>query len=266
MKDVAMAHDVRGVVIQRVGIKDLHIPLQIKRKDNGFQSVLGNVTMSVELPKHYRGTHLSRLVEIVFKWSQKPLGGHDIRLILQQVCDRLAADRAHINVKFKYFINKAAPVSNIESALDYDCEFIGTLSDEGFDFILGVEVPVTTLCPCSKEISEYGAHNQRGIIRARIRYDRDVFYWIEDLVGQLENVGSCEIYPLLKRRDEKFVTEQAYRNPKFVEDLLRDTIVMLRSDPSILWYEVETESFESIHNHSAYAYQTEYRADWEQQK
>lgn len=166
MKDVAMAHDVRGVVIQRVGIKDLHIPLQIKRKDNGFQSVLGNVTMSVELPKHYRGTHLSRLVEIVFKWSQKPLGGHDIRLILQQVCDRLAADRAHINVKFKYFINKAAPVSNIESALDYDCEFIGTLSDEGFDFILGVEVPVTTLCPCSKEISEYGAHNQRGIIRA----------------------------------------------------------------------------------------------------
>ncbi len=266
MKDVAMAPDVRGVAIQRVGITDLHVPLLIKRKDNGFQSVLGNLTVGVDLPKHYRGTHMSRLVEVVFKWSQKPLGGHDVRQILEQVRKKLAADRAHITVKFKYFMQKKAPVSRSPSALDYDCEFTGMLSDEGFDFILGVEVPVTTLCPCSREIAERGAHNQRGFIRARIRYGKDVFYWIEDLVSRLETVPSCDVYPLLKRRDEKFVTEKAYDSPKFVEDMLRDTILMFRADPNILWYEIECETQESIHNHNAHAYQCEWRSEWEGRK
>jgi len=263
MKDVAMTPDARGVPIQRVGIKDLHLPLLIKRKDSSFQSVLGNVTVGVDLPKDYRGTHMSRLVEIVFKWSQKPLGGHDIHLILQQVRERLNADRANITVKFKYFLDKKAPVSGSVSALDYDCEFTGTLSDSGLDFVLGVEVPITALCPCSKEISDYGAHNQRGVIRARIRYNREAFFWIEDLVTKLESAASCGIYPMLKRRDEKFVTEKAYNNPRFVEDILRDAVLMLRSEPDILWYEIETETFESIHNHSAYAYQCEWRKDWE---
>ncbi len=263
MKDVAMAPDRRGVAIQRVGVKDLHLPLLIKQKDNGFQSVLGNVTMSVELPKHYRGTHMSRLVEIAFKWSRKPLGGHDIRLMLQQVREKLAADQAHATVKFKYFLEKKAPASGSVSALDYDCEFSGFLSDAGFDFVLGVDVPVTTVCPCSKEIADHGAHGQRGVVRARIRYDRDVFYWIEDLVAKLETVPSCDIYPLLKRSDEKYVTEKAHDAPKFVEDMLRDAIVILRSDPKIRWYEIECENFESIHNHSAYAYQCESREDWE---
>ena len=262
MEDVAMAPDVRGVAIQRVGVKDLHLPLLIRRKENGFQSVLGNVTLGVEVPEHYRGTHMSRLVEIVFKWSQKPLGGHDIKQILEQVRRKLTAGRAHVTVKFKYFLGKRAPVSRSASALDYDCEFTGSLSDEGFDFILGVEVPVTTLCPCSKEIAERGAHNQRGVIRARIRYARGIFYWIEDLVSQLETVPSCDIYPVLKRRDEKFVTEKAYDSPKFVEDVLRDTILLFRSDPNILWYEIECETQESIHNHSAYAHQCEWRRDW----
>ncbi len=262
MKDVAMSPDERGVAIQRVGVKDLHLPLLIKRKENGFQSVLGNVTLSVEVPKHYRGTHMSRLVEIVFKWSRKPLGGRDIKQILKQVRSKLEADRAHITVKFKYFVDKRAPVSGSPSALDYDCDFTATLSDEGFDFILGVEVPVTTACPCSKEISERGAHNQRGVIRARIRYARDIFYWIEDLVSQIETIPSCDIYPILKRRDEKFVTEKAYDTPKFVEDMLRDTILLFRADPNILWYEIECETQESIHNHSAYAYQCEWRTDW----
>jgi GTP cyclohydrolase I len=265
MKDVAMTPDKRGVAIQRVGVKDLHLPLLIKRKDDGFQAVLGNVTASVDLPKQFRGTHMSRLVEVIFKWSEKPLGGHGLRLLLEQVRDRLTAARAHITIRFKYFVEKHAPVSKSVSALDYDCEFTGTLSDEGFDFILGVEVPITALCPCSKEIAESGAHNQRGVIRARIRYVRDVFYWVEDLVKQLESVASCDIYPLLKRLDEKFVTEKAYATPKFVEDVLRDTILMFRADPNILWYEVECETFESIHNHSAYAYQCEWRKDWESQ-
>lgn len=263
MKDIAMAPDKRGVAIQRVGVKDLHLPLLVKRKSGDFQSVLGNVTMSVDLPKHYRGTHMSRLVEIVFKWSQKPLGGHDIRLILEQIREKLAADRAHITVKFKYFLEKKAPVSHSVSALDYDCEFTGSLSDEGFDFILGAEVPVTTVCPCSKEISERGAHNQRGIIRARIRYAHNRFYWIEDFVTRIESVASCEIFPLLKRRDEKHVTEAAYDEPKFVEDLLRDAILIFRGDPGVTWYEIECETMESVHNHSAFAYQCEWRSDWE---
>lgn len=262
MKDVAMAPDRRGIAIQRVGVKELHVPLSIRKKDNGFQSVLGNVTMSVELPTHYRGTHLSRLVEIVFRWRQKPLGGRDIKQILQQVRKHLTAARAHVTVRFKYFLEKRAPVSQTPSALDYDCEFTGSLSDDGFDFILGVEVPVTTLCPCSKAVSDRGAHNQRGIVRARIRYAKDVFYWIEDLVAQIEAVASCEIYPVLKRADEKYVTERAYDRPKFVEDVLRDVVLKLRSDPNILWYEVECENYESIHNHSAYAYQCESRGKW----
>lgn len=263
MKDVAMAPDQRGVAIQRVGVKDLHLPLLIKRKSDGFQSVLGNVSIGVDLPQHYRGTHLSRLVEIVFKWSQKPLGGHDIKLILEQVRSKLAADRAHITVRFKYFLQKHAPVSQSPSSLDYDCEFSASLDKDGLDFILGVEVPVTTVCPCSKEISERGAHNQRGVVRARIRYEHDKFYWIEDLVSQIESVASCDIYPLLKRRDEKYVTERAYDRPKFVEDLLRDTIISLRADPHLMWYEIECETMESVHNHSAYAYQREWREEWE---
>lgn len=256
--DLAKGQDARGVVIQRVGIKDLHIPLQIKKRDNGFQEVLGNASLGVELPQHYRGTHMSRLVEVVSQWSRKPLGGHDVRLILEQVRKKLEAERAHITVKFKYFINKYAPVSKSESALDYDCEFTGSLSDDGFDFILGVEVPVATVCPCSKEISKYGAHNQRGVIRARIRYEKDIFYWIEDLVEQLEFLASHEIYPMLKRIDEKYVTERGYENPKFVEDLLRDTVVMFRENTHIKWFEVECETFESIHNHNVYAYQQEW--------
>ena len=258
MKDVAKLADERGIVIQKVGIKDLHVPLQIRRKENGYQQVLGNVNMTVELPHKYRGTHMSRLVEIILKWSQQPLGGRDIKQILEQMRKRLDAERAHITVKFKYFIEKVAPVSKSKSALDYDCEFIGSLSDEGFDFILGVEVPMTALCPCSKEISERGAHNQRAVIRACIRYQRDVFYWIEDLVTQLEQLASSEIYPMLKRSDEKYVTEKAYDNPKFVEDMLRDAVVMFRENPAVRWFKVECESFESIHNHSAYAAQEEW--------
>ncbi|MDO8586975.1 MAG: GTP cyclohydrolase FolE2 [Armatimonadota bacterium] len=264
MKDIAISIDKRGVQIQRVGIKDLHVPLQIKERQGGFQHVLGNVSLSVELPHRYRGTHLSRLVETVFQWRDKPLSGREVRQILNQVGKKLDAEQAHMTVKFKYFVPKAAPVSHSESALDYDCEFTGAIGGDGFDFILGVEVPVTTLCPCSREISEYGAHNQRSIIRVRMRCARDAWMWIEDLVSELERLGSSEVYPMLKRRDEKYVTEKAYLNPKFVEDVLRDVILFLRSDKRVLWYEAECENFESIHNHSAYAYQCESRQDCEQ--
>jgi GTP cyclohydrolase I len=257
LTDIAVGRDLRGVEIQRVGIKDLHIPLQIKKRDNGFQEVTATVDLGVELPHHYRGTHLSRLVGVVSQWSRKPLGGHDVRVILEQVRKKLGAERAHVTVKFKYFIEKHAPVSKSIGMLDYDCEFTGEISNDGFDFILGVKVPVATVCPCSKEISDYGAHNQRGTVHARIRYQKDIFYWIEDLVEQIESLSSHQVYPMLKRTDEKWVTERGYENAKFVEDVLRDGVLMFRANPHVRWFQLEVETQESIHNHSAYAYQEE---------
>ncbi len=260
-KDVAKSVDTRGIEIQRVGIKELHLPLKIKRKDKGHQEVLASVDVAVELPHKYRGTHMSRMLEVLFKWRDKPLNGADVHQILENVRARLEAQTASMSVRFKYFIEKYAPISKSPSVLDYNCEFTGVLGPSGFDFILGVEVPVTALCPCSKEMSDFGAHNQRGVIRARIRCARPSRAWIEDLVSTLEKLGSSEIYPMLKRQDEKHVTETAYQNPKFVEDILRDAVLSLRKDDNVLWYEIECETFESIHNHSAYAFQQEWVSD-----
>lgn len=256
MKDIQLHPDYRSIDLQRVGIKNLHLPLLIKQKKNGYQSVLGNVSLSVDLPRLYKGTHLSRFVEILEKWSQKSLSSREIKDILEEAVKKLSARQAQITIKFKYFIKKKAPVSKQESFLDYGCEFTGIKDADGYNFILGVEVPITALCPCSKEISKYGAHNQRGYIRARIHCGGSII-WIEDLVQELEKHGSYPIFPLLKRADEKFVTERAYENPKFVEDVLRDAIGVLRKLPGIKWFEVECENHESIHNHSAFAYQRE---------
>lgn len=262
LEDVARSADTRGIRIQRVGVKGLHLPLRIKRKENGYQEVIGNTDVAVELPHRYRGTHMSRMIEVLFRWRDQPLDGSDLRRILDEIRERLDAESAHINVRFKYFLEKRAPVSQSPSVLDYDCEFTGSLSAYGFRFVLGVEVPVTALCPCSKQVSAHGAHSQRAVIRVRVRYDRPARAWIEDLVGGLEKLGSSEIYPMLKREDEKDVTETAYHNPKFVEDILRDVILFLRKDGNVSWYEVECETYESIHNHSAYAYQQESADDW----
>jgi GTP cyclohydrolase I len=177
--------------------------------------------------------------------------------MLKEACERLGADHARVDVSFKYFLMKKAPVSKSESALDYDCKFEGVLDGDEYALTTCVEVPVTILCPCSKEIAARGAHNQRAIIRARIRSGPETMVWIEDLVGMLERQGSAEIYPLLKRQDEKYVTEAAYDNPKFVEDVVRDVVAMLRADERVVWFQVECESMESIHNHSAYAFQEE---------
>lgn len=259
MKDVQNLEDFRGIEIQRVGVKDVHLPLRIAQRAGGVQSVLGNVTLSVNLPQHYRGTHMSRFLEVLMKWSEEGLTSPRMRAVLAEVREKLAAHRSDMTIRFKYFLPKRAPISGNQSFLDYDCEFTGTLDDRGFIFTLGVEVPVTTVCPCSKEISEFGAHNQRSLVRVRLRSKPGQYLWIEDVVEMVEPQGSCQIYPLLKREDEKFVTESAYQNPKFVEDVVRDTVLALRRDPRIIWFEVESESFESIHNHSAFAYFCEER-------
>ena len=262
MKDIQNEYDSRGIDIQKVGIKDFDIPLSVRRKNNSNQTVNAKASLSVSLPKHYKGTHMSRFVESLTEWQNQDLLGSDLKGCVASVIEKLNAKSGELNLNFKYFIAKQAPVSGQTSSMAYDCSFKSILNDykldnENYKFILGVKVPITTLCPCSKEISEYGAHNQRAIVSVNISYDRNNHIWIEDLIDTVEKCASCPIYPLLKREDEKFVTEQAYNNPKFVEDVIRDVILELRKNEVINEFEVECESIESIHNHSAWAYQHE---------
>ena len=262
MKDVQNQTDSRGVEIQKVGIKNLEIPLIIQRKDDEDKVIYASATAGVTLPAHYKGTHMSRFVEVLNEWRGKHTLGVDIKGCVEAIVERLNAKSGYLKFDFKYFINKTSPVTGIAAPMCYDCTFEGILDnwgeeDEEYRFFLGVKVPVTTLCPCSKEISEYGAHNQRTIITVKVTYPEEDHIWIEDLVSQIEKCASSELYPLLKREDEKFVTEHAYDNPKFVEDVLRDVVLLLRNNDIIDSFEVECESLESIHNHSAWAYQQE---------
>jgi len=260
MKDVQSSMDQRGIAIQRVGINDAHLPFLIKTQDGGFQQVLARIKFTVSLPMEYKGTHMSRFLEILNQWSRKPVAEEEMEAILGEALDKLDAESAALHIEFKYFIDKKAPVSGRESVLDLNCFFHGEKKrGEAMAFTLGVEVPYTSLCPCSKEISRYGAHNQRGIMRVQVRFADGVdCIYIEDLASLLEKQGSCPVYPLLKREDEKFVTETAYENPKFVEDILRDLVIVLRGIQGMEWFAIECENFESIHNHNAYASHEEF--------
>lgn len=259
MKDVQNRSDERGISIQKVGVSDVHLPFLIKTKDGSFQSVLAKIKLTVELPKEYKGTHMSRFIEILSEWSQKPVSSKEMESILIDTINRLDAKCAHLDIRFKYFIEKTAPVSGRKSMLDYDCLFSASMTKgEHLNLVVGLAVPFTSLCPCSKEISVYGAHNQRGLMTVKVEHAHGKFIWIEDLAALMEAQGSCPVYPLLKREDEKYVTELAYENPKFVEDILRDLVLALRDLESVVWFEVECENFESIHNHSAYASHVEH--------
>ncbi|SFT47200.1 GTP cyclohydrolase I [Selenomonas sp. GACV-9] len=255
MQDVQSREDARGIAIQRVGIKDAHLPFLIKTKDGGFQQVLARIRFTVSLPSEYKGTHMSRFLEILMPWSQKPLAEPEIDKMLAEALEHLDAQSAEVELAFKYFVDKTAPVSGKKSVLDLDCCFTGRKQRGGeLEFQLGVEVPFTSLCPCSKEISQYGAHNQRSVARIQLRFQPGVdCIYIENLAALTEKQGSSPIYPLLKREDEKFVTEAAYENPKFVEDILRDIVLALRGIAGLAWFSVECENYESIHNHSAFA-------------
>lgn len=262
LTDVQNLKDTRGVDIQKVGIKHVELPLIIQRKNDTNQVVSAKARMNVSLPKHYKGTHMSRFMEVLSERKHQNLLGVDIKGCLHAIIKKLHAQSAELEFQFKYFIDKKAPVSKISAPMGYNCSFDGTLTNVGADdeiytFTLGVKVPVTTLCPCSKEISTCGAHNQRALISVKVSYEESNHIWIEDLIEMIEECGSCPVYPLLKRADEKFVTEKAYENPKFVEDVLRDVVVKLRNNEIIQSFEVECEAFESIHNHSAWAYQAE---------
>jgi GTP cyclohydrolase I len=204
----------------------------------------------VNLPRYYKGTHMSRFVEILNEHSRR-ISLQNFTGILSEMKARLNAESAHMEISFPYFINKKAPVTRSEGLMEYRCTFKGSL-DRKSDLIIMIHVPISTLCPCSKEISAYGAHNQRGEVRLQVRFKR--FVWIEDLIRLIEESASSDVFSVLKREDEKYVTEKAYANPMFVEDIVRDIAVKLTNDPNITWFAVESENFESIHNHNAYAY------------
>lgn len=257
MKDIQNLEDTRDVDIQKVGIKHIEMPLTIQRKNSSNQIVYAKARVGVSLPKKYKGTHMSRFVEVLNEWQTKHILGVDIKGCLEKIIKKLHAESGELEFKFKYFVDKKSPVTGLAAPMSYDCSFEGIIDKGDYKFILGVVVPVTTLCPCSKEISENGAHNQRALISVKVSYDEAEQIWLEDLIELIESCASCPLYPLLKRQDEKFVTETAWDNPKFVEDVLRDAVVKLRNHPVVQSFEVECEAFESIHNHSAWAYQKE---------
>lgn len=257
MKDIQNTQDNRNVDIQKVGINNLDLPLIVQRKNSSDQVVSAQARACVSLPRNYKGTHMSRFVEVFNEWRTKNLLGVDIKGCLEKIIKKLNAKSGELKFKFKYYIDKKSPVTKMTAPMSYDCSFEGKINNGDYKFILGVKVPVTTLCPCSKEISQYGAHNQRALISVKVSYDENEQIWLEDLIELVESCSSCQLYSLLKRQDEKYVTEHAYENPKFVEDVLRDVVVKLRKHPLINEFEIECEAYESIHNHSAWAYQKE---------
>ena len=250
MQDIQKSHDTRNIPIDKVGVKDISYPIVVMDRKKKFQHTVARINMYVDLPHHFKGTHMSRFIEILNSYREE-IALDKLEIMLADMKKKLGASTAHLEMEFPYFIEKKAPVSRARSLMEYTCSFAATLS-EGFDFVLGIRIPVTSLCPCSKELSDYGAHNQRSIISIKVRYSS--FIWIEDLVSAVEECGSSPVYSLLKRVDEKHVTEQAYENPKFVEDIVREVTEKLLVEPAITWFSVEAENFESIHKHSAYAF------------
>jgi GTP cyclohydrolase IB len=242
--------DYRKLRIDKVGVRGLRFPIQVRDKAHVFQNTIATIGMFVDLPHHFKGTHMSRFIEVLNAHGNS-IHVENIYNILQTMQKKLNAATAHLEIEFPYFMSKKSPVSRQESLMDYVARFDASIRGKEKDFVLTVKANVTTLCPCSKAIAKYGAHNQRGEVTVQIR-SREIV-WIEDLIGMIENSASSELYALLKRQDEKAVTERAYENPVFVEDLVRNAAVRLNADKRVMWYKVEAENFESIHNHNAYA-------------
>jgi GTP cyclohydrolase I len=250
IEDVQNTPDMRHLDIDKVGIKSIRHPISVKDKTDGDQSTVAMFDMYVHLPHNFKGTHMSRFVEILNE-NERTISVKNFEKILRDMLERLESKAGDVEMTFPYFINKRAPISGVESLLDYEVTFIGSIKDNQFINKIKVIIPVTSLCPCSKKISDYGAHNQRSHVTVSV--ETNDFIWIEDIIELVEKNASCELYGLLKRPDEKYVTEKAYDNPKFVEDMVRDIATDLNHNNKITSYTVESENFESIHNHSAYA-------------
>jgi GTP cyclohydrolase I len=250
MADVQNSPDSRQIPINKVGIKDIRHPIRVRDRSAGEQHTIATFNMYVNLPHDFKGTHMSRFVEILNN-HEREISVKSFREMLYQMVERLEAASGHIEMAFPYFVNKAAPISKVQSLMDYQVTLIGEIHDGKPTINVKVVVPATSLCPCSKRISDYGAHNQRSHVTVNVRINS--FVWVEELIELVEQEASCELYGLLKRPDEKYVTERAYENPKFVEDMVRDVAARLMDDPRVERFVVESENFESIHNHSAYA-------------
>jgi GTP cyclohydrolase I len=251
MIDVQNQPDHRKIDLARVGIKGIKYPMNVLDRANKTQATVATVNMYVHLPHRFKGTHMSRFVEVLNDYCA------DLNLktffeMLERIKNNLDAPAANLEIRFPYFIKKSAPISGVPSMMEYTCKYIGEINGEERKLLIGVKVPVCTLCPCSKEISSQGAHNQRGIVSVTAVFKE--FFWIEELIEIVEDSASSEVYALLKREDEKFITEQAYNRPMFVEDVVREVADKLKKDPRFFLFTVEAENFESIHNHSAYAF------------
>ncbi len=250
LHDVQSGRDHRELRIDKVGVRGLRFPIQIRDKAHSHQNTIATIAMCVDLPKEFKGTHMSRFIEVLNAHGSI-VHVENIEEILHAMQHKLHAVTAHLDMEFPFFLTKKAPVSGMAGVMDYTARFAATATGDKMDFVLTVLVGVTTLCPCSKAISKHGAHNQRGNVTVAIRSDKVV--WIEDLIALVEASASSELYSLLKRQDEKAVTERAYENPVFVEDLVRNVALKLNAHADVTWYKVEAENFESIHNHNAYA-------------
>jgi len=250
MIDIQNQRDHRHVEINKVGVKNIRYPITVLDKRNKVQHTVGNMNMFVNLPHHFKGAHMSRFIEILNEY-RGTINIKAISTILDKMKEKLNAQSAYLEVEFPYFVEKRAPISGAKSLMEYTCHFLASLTSGHHSLIVGVTVPVTTLCPCSKEISEKGAHNQRSLVTVRVAFRK--FFWIEDLIRIAERSGSAAVFSLLKRSDEKYITEKAYDNPMFVEDVVRNIALRLDAHPNITWFSVESENLESIHNHNAYA-------------
>lgn len=250
IEDVQARADSRRIPINKVGIKDVYHPVRVKDRASGEQHTIANFNMYVALPHNFKGTHMSRFVELLHG-NEREISVESFRDILAQMTEKLNAQTGHIEMEFPFFVMKKAPVSGVESLMNYQASLIGELHNGKSDLWLKVVVAATSLCPCSKDISKYGAHNQRSHITIKAKVDGHM--WLEELIDIAESEASCEVFGILKRADEKHVTERAYENPKFVEDIVRDVAVRMNNEDRVRAYVVEAENFESIHNHSAYA-------------
>ncbi len=250
MKDVQKWKPENPLYIQKVGVKGISYPIVVADKLKGTQNTVASINLYVDLPREFKGTHMSRFIEVLNEHKDQ-IHIRNFERILGEICSALEAESAHMEIDFPYFIEKKAPVTGAAGLMEYRCSFLG-MTGKKREFKVGVRVPVQTLCPCSKEISEFGAHNQRGMVTVVVRYEK--FFWIEDLIELVERCCSSPVYPILKRPDEKFVTEYAFEHPMFVEDVVRQVASSLNLRSEFSWYSVEAENYESIHNHSAYAY------------
>jgi len=250
LHDKQSERDHRELRIDKVGVRGLRFPIQIRDKAHSLQNTVATIGMFVDLPKEFKGTHMSRFLEVLNAHG-RVVHVENIEEILFAMQKKLHSATSHLEMEFPFFLDKRAPVSGLSSLMDYTARFDATACGKEIDFVLTVKAGVTTLCPCSKSISEYGAHNQRGEVTVQIRSTKAI--WIEDLISIIESSASSELFALLKRRDEKAVTERAYENPVFVEDLVRNIALKLNARPDVSWFKVEAENYESIHNHNAYA-------------